>query len=66
MKREHRYDIISVPIALCWQFCMLMLPMQLIIREYQAAAITGGVLVAALIGLYFTWYSKLPPREQAG
>jgi hypothetical protein len=64
MKREHRYDIISVPIALCWQFCMLMLPMQLIIREYQAAAITGGVLVAALIGLYFTWYTKLPPREQ--
>ncbi len=64
MRTEHRYDLISVPIALCWQFCILMLPMLLLVGEYGAAAITGGFLVAALVGLYFTWYTKLPPQEE--
>jgi hypothetical protein len=60
MSREHRYDLISVPFALAWQITMLMLPMLLIIRQFRAAAITGGLLAAALVGLYFFWYKKLP------
>jgi len=61
MSREHRYDLISVPFALAWQITMLMLPMLLIIRQFRAAAITGGLLATALVGLYFFWYRKLPP-----
>jgi len=61
MSREHRYDLISVPFALAWQITMLMLPMLLIIRQFRGAAITGSLLAAALVGLYFFWYKKLPP-----
>jgi len=61
MSREHRYDLISVSFALAWQITMLMLPMLLIIKQFSAAAVTGAILAAALVGLYFFWYKKLPP-----
>ncbi|MBM3311507.1 MAG: sodium:solute symporter [Candidatus Aminicenantes bacterium] len=60
MAREHKFDLLSLPFALAWQFTMLMLPMQLMIREWRAAAVSGSVLVAALAGLYVFWYKKLP------
>jgi Na+/proline symporter len=63
MSREHRYDLISVPFALAWQITMLMLPMLLIIKQFRSAAVTGAILAAALIGLYFFWYKKLPPAR---
>ena len=65
MKAEHRYDLISLPIALCWQFTLLMLPMQLVIKEYHAAMITASVLALSLVGLYTFWYRKLPPKQAA-
>ena len=60
MTREHKYDLISLPFALFWQMSMLMLPLLLIVRQYRASAITAGILAAALVGLYFFWYRKLP------
>jgi Na+/proline symporter len=62
MVREHKYDVISLPFALFWQFTMLMLPMLLIVRQYGASAVAGAVLAISLIGLYFFWYRHLPPR----
>jgi SSS family solute:Na+ symporter len=62
MSREHKYDIISLPFALFWQFTMLMLPMLLIIRQYGASAVAASVLAVSLVGRYFFWYRKLPPR----
>jgi SSS family solute:Na+ symporter len=61
MSREHKHDLISLPFALSWQFSMLMLPLLLIIRQYRSSAVVGTTLAAALIGLYFFWYRKLPP-----
>jgi Na+/proline symporter len=58
--REHKYDLISLPFALCWQMSMLLLPLLLIVRQYRASAVTAAVLAAALVGLYFFWYRKLP------
>jgi Na+/proline symporter len=60
MTREHRNDLISLPFALAWQISILMLPMQVIIRQYRDAAVTGSVLAVALVGLYIFWYKKLP------
>jgi SSS family solute:Na+ symporter len=62
MAAEHKYDLISLPFAFFWQLTMLMLPMLLIIRQYGASAVTGAVLAVSLVGLYFFWYKKLPPR----
>ncbi len=63
MKNEHRYDLISLPIALVWQFTLLMLPMQLVIKEYRSAVWTAAALALSLVGLYFFWYKKLPPAD---
>ena len=60
MTREHKYDLISLPFALFWQMSMLMLPLLLIVRQWRASAIAAGLLAAALTGLYFFWYRKLP------
>ena len=61
MTREHKFDLISLPFALFWQFSMLMLPLLLIVREYRSSAVVGSMLAVSLIGLYFFWYKKLPP-----
>jgi Na+/proline symporter len=58
--REHKYDLLSLPFALCWQMSMLILPLLLIVRQWRPAAVTAAVLAAALTGLYFFWYRKLP------
>lgn len=61
MTREHKFDLISLPFALFWQFSMLMLPLLLIVRQYRSSAVVGSMLAVSLIGLYFFWYKKLPP-----
>lgn len=61
---EHRHDLISLPFALGWQITLLMLPMQLIIRQFRTAAATGVVFAASLLGLYFFWFRNLPPRDR--
>ena len=60
--QEHKYDLISLPFAFFWQLTMLMLPMLLIVRQWGASAVAGGILAVSLTGLYFFWYRKLPPR----
>ncbi len=60
MAREHKFDLISLPFALCWQMSMLILPLLLIVRNWRASAVAAAVLAASLTGLYFFWYRKLP------
>jgi Na+/proline symporter len=62
MAREHKYDLISLPFAFFWQLTMLMLPLFLIVRQWRASAVAGAILAVSLVGLYFFWYRKLPPR----
>jgi Na+/proline symporter len=62
-KREHFYDIISVPFAFGWMLTMLLMPMQLLIRAFHDFWWTFGVFAISMIGLYFFWYTKLPPAD---
>jgi solute:Na+ symporter, SSS family len=62
MAAEHKYDLVSLPFAFFWQLSILMLPMLLIVRQYRASAVTGAILAVSLVGLYFFWYRKLPPK----
>jgi SSS family solute:Na+ symporter len=62
MSTEHKYDLVSLPFAFFWQLTMLMLPLFLIVRQWRASAVAGGILAISLVGLYFFWYRKLPPR----
>ena len=60
MTREHRYDLLAVPFTLGWQVTLFLLPMQLIIRTYQAFAVTLVIFLICLAGVYLFWYRNLP------
>jgi Na+/proline symporter len=60
MKKEHFYDVLSLPFAIVWQVTLFLLPMQLIIRSWNAFFITLLIFVISLVGLYFFWYRQLP------
>jgi len=60
MKKEHFYDVLSLPFAIVWQVTLFLLPMQLIIRSWNAFFITLVFFAISLVGLYFFWYKQLP------
>lgn len=66
MEREHRNDIIAIPFALGWHITLFMLPMQLIVRAYEAFWITLVIFCVCLVGMYFFWYKNLPPEPVEG
>lgn len=59
-RKEHWNDLLASPFAFFWGVTILLLPMQLMIGTYRAAAITAGILAVSLIGLYWFWYRHLP------
>ncbi len=63
-EKEHFYDLISVPFAFGWMFTILLMPMQLLIRSYNDFWWTFGVFAISMTGLYFFWFTKLPPAEK--
>lgn len=63
MEAEHRRDILAVPFALGWQVTLFLLPMQLIVGNFQAFAVTLVIFGLCLTGLIKIWYRHLPPVE---
>jgi len=61
LNHEHFYDILTVPIAMIWQICLFLLPLQMVIRSWDAFWPTFGVFTVSLIAMYFVWYKHLPP-----
>jgi SSS family solute:Na+ symporter len=63
-KREHRNDIVAVCIAIAWQICLFLMPMQLITHNWPALQFTGMAFLAGSVGLYFFWWKNLPSPEE--
>ncbi|MGH2270251.1 sodium:solute symporter family transporter [Anaerohalosphaeraceae bacterium U12dextr] len=63
MALEHKRDVRALPFALGWQITLFLLPMQLLIKSYQAFGITLVIFGVSLAGLYFTWLRHI--GEQA-
>ncbi|ARN55786.1 sodium:solute symporter family transporter [Sedimentisphaera salicampi] len=63
MESEHKNDIIAVPFVMGWQVTLFLMPMQLVIHSFNAFFITLGISVFCMVGMYFFWYSKLPPAD---
>jgi hypothetical protein len=59
MKKEHVRDVAALPFALVWQITLFLLPMQLLIKSYQAFAITLGIFLVSFSGLYVIWLKHL-------
>jgi hypothetical protein len=60
MRREHFYDLLALPFTLTWQITLFLLPMQLVIFDYQSAGVTACFFAAGLLGVYLFWYRQLP------
>lgn len=67
-RREHRNDLIALPIAFVWMITMYLAPMQFMIGQYAVGWITTALFVLSCAGLYVFWYRNLPspsPRTDA-
>ena len=64
MTREHRNDLIAIPFVLGWQVMLFLMPMLLIIRNFQAFWVALGIFVVCLLGMYKFWYKNLPPARE--
>lgn len=60
--KEHRNDLLAIPFVFLWEVTMFLLPMQLIIRSYQAFVVTLILFLIGLAGTYKFWYKNLPPE----
>jgi hypothetical protein len=63
-RREHRNDIITVAVAMVWQVCLLLLPMEFLTHNARAFFSTLPIFVAGCVGLYFFWWRNLPSRDE--
>jgi hypothetical protein len=63
-RREHRNDLITVAIALLWQVCLLLLPMEFLTHNKTAFLMTLPMFIATCIGLYFFWWRNLPSADE--
>ena len=62
---EHRNDLLALPCAFVWMVTMYLLPMQLIIKQYTAFAVTLVLFLTSLVGMYRFWFANLPPKDDA-
>ena len=63
-KKEHFNDIISVPFTFGWMLTILLMPMQLMVKDYNAFWATFCVFAVCMIALYFFWYRHLATADK--
>lgn len=63
VRRDNRFEILSLFIAVPWQIVLFLLPMTLMIREWNQAAILGALLAVLSLGLYVCWYRQLSTEK---
>ena len=62
MAIEHKSDLFALPCGLIWMVSLYLLPMQLIMKQYNAFSITLIIFLISLVGIYKFWYKNLPPE----
>lgn len=61
IRKEHWFDIIAIPFGLAWLLTLNLIPLQLMIKQWQAMSVSIVIFVASVLGLYIFWYRQLPP-----
>ncbi|MFH1214673.1 MAG: sodium:solute symporter [Candidatus Neomarinimicrobiota bacterium] len=59
LKKEHRFDIMTLFLAVPWQVCLFMMWMALIMKRFHTSVylIIGVTIISVL--MYFTWFKRL-------
>jgi Na+/proline symporter len=63
--RDFPRDMLNVAVGICWQTSLVVVPVSLVIRRFDTAAMALAVVVATAIVLKLTWYDHLEGREAA-
>jgi hypothetical protein len=59
LKKEHRFDILTLFLAVPWQVCLFMMWMALIMKRFHTSVyLIIGVTVISIL-MYFTWFKRL-------
>ncbi|MGO9318325.1 MAG: sodium:solute symporter family protein [Terracidiphilus sp.] len=56
-------DMFNIVVGIVWQVALVALPLYIVIKEFDRAAITLAVVLATSAILKFTWYDHLAERE---
>jgi SSS family solute:Na+ symporter len=57
--RAFQRDLLNTLVGIIWQMSMVVMPVSLVIREYQSLAVAAGVFVITTILLKIYWYDRL-------
>jgi solute:Na+ symporter, SSS family len=60
---DFKRDMFNVAVGIVWQVSLVVLPMYIVIREFERAAITLAVVLATSAILKFSWFDHLDRRE---
>ena len=63
VRREHFYDLISLPFVVAWQYLLLLMPVLLVTGNFKAFKVVAVLFVIALLGVYIFWYRNLPKEN---
>jgi hypothetical protein len=53
-------------LGIAWQTSLVLIPICLVIRKFEAALIAAAIVVGASLVLKLTWYDHLEAREARG
>ena len=56
-------DMFNVVVGIAWQTSLVLLPILMVIRKWNALMIAGAVVVVCSVILKLTWYDNLDARE---
>jgi solute:Na+ symporter, SSS family len=56
-------DMFNIVVGIVWQVALVVLPLYVVIHEFQRAAITLFIILTTSAILKFTWYDHLAARE---
>ena len=56
-------DMFNIAVGIVWQIALVVLPLYIVIKEFQRAAITLAVVLGTSAILKFTWFDHLAERE---
>jgi Na+/proline symporter len=56
-------DMFNIVVGIVWQVALVALPLYIVIKEFQRAAVTLAVVLGTSAILKFTWYDHLAERE---
>ncbi len=64
--RDFGRDMFNIVVGICWQTCLVAVPVFIVIRRFNAVLIALGTVAVTSLILKFTWYDNLDRREAFG